>query len=129
LSSQVCSRRTALEAAFEAIVPYERALCERLVRGLRTIPGVKLYGIAEPARFGERCPTLALRIAGHTPRELARALGERGFFTWDGNYYALQLAERLDVEKDGGFLRIGLCHYNTVDEVDGLVRTLREIGA
>jgi len=129
LSPQVSSRRAALEAAFEAIVPYERALCERLVRGLGTIPGVKLYGIAEPARFGERCPTLALRIEGHTPLELARGLGERGFFTWDGNYYALNLTERLDVEKDGGFLRIGLCHYNTVDEVDALLRGLREIGS
>ena len=129
LRPQVSSRRTALEAAFEAIMPYERVLCERLVRGLGTIPGLKLYGIAEPTRFGERCPTLALRIEGHPPLELARALGERGFFTWDGNYYALQLTKRLDVEKDGGFLRIGLCHYNTVDEVDGLLRALREISA
>jgi cysteine desulfurase family protein (TIGR01976 family) len=129
LRPQVSSRRTALEAAFEAIMPYERGLCERLVRGLGMIPGLKLYGIAQPARFGERCPTIALRIEGHTPLELARALGERGFFTWDGNYYALQLTERLDVEKDGGFLRIGLCHYNTVDEVDGLLGALREISA
>jgi len=129
LRPQVSSRRTALESAFEAIMSYERVLCERLVRGLGTIPGLKLYGIAEPTRFGERCPTLALRIEGHPPLELARALGERGFFTWDGNYYALQLTKRLDVEKDGGFLRIGLCHYNTVDEVDGLLRALREISA
>ncbi|HXY50854.1 MAG TPA: cysteine desulfurase-like protein [Terriglobales bacterium] len=129
LRPQVSSRRTALEAAFEAIMPYERGLCERLVRGLGMIPGLKLYGIAQPARFEERCPTIALRIEGHTPLELARALGERGFFTWDGNYYALQLTERLDVEKDGGFLRIGLCHYNTVDEVDGLLGALREISA
>jgi len=129
LSPSASSRRAALETAFDAIVPYERGLCQRLVRGLSTIPGVKLYGIAEPARFAERCPTVALRMAGHTPLELARGLGERGFFTWDGNYYALKLSERLDVEKQGGFLRIGLCHYNTVDEVDGLLRWLREIAA
>jgi len=54
-------------------------------------------------------------------------LGERGFFTWDGNYYALNLAERLDVEKDGGFLRIGLVHYNTSEELDRLLLALREI--
>ena len=54
-------------------------------------------------------------------------LGEHGFFTWDGNYYALNLTERLDVEKTGGFLRIGLVHYNTADEVDRFLAALREI--
>jgi selenocysteine lyase/cysteine desulfurase len=54
-------------------------------------------------------------------------LGDRGFFTWDGNYYALNLTERLDVEKSGGFLRIGLVHYNTAEEVDRLLEALKEI--
>ena len=68
-----------------------------------------------------------MRIAGYTPLELATALGERGFFTRDANYYALNLTERLDLEKDGGFLRIGLVHYNTSEEVDRLINALREI--
>ena len=54
-------------------------------------------------------------------------MGDRGFFTWDGNYYALNLSERLDVEKDGGFLRIGLAHYNTAEEVQRFLTALREI--
>ncbi len=81
----------------------------------------------DPTRFSERCPTIALRAQGHTPLELATRLGDQGFFTWDGNYYALNLTEQLDVEKDGGFLRIGLFHYNTVEEVDRLLAALREI--
>ena len=96
-------------------------MAETLIRGLLDIPGLKLYGITDPGSFDRRCPTFAVRIAGHTPLELATRLGERGFFTWDGNYYALNLTERLDVEKDGGFLRIGLAHYNTAEEVDRLL--------
>ena len=95
--------------------------------GLKKIPGLKIYGITDPARFDERCATLAVRIEGHTPLELATKLGDRGFFTWDGNYYALNLTEHLDVEKSGGFLRIGLVHYNTLEEVDRLLAALREI--
>ena len=70
-----------------------------------------------------------MRIEGHTPLALATKLGQCGFFTWDGNYYALSLTERLDVEKDGGFLRIGLVHYNTMEEVEKrfLKTTLRQI--
>ncbi len=125
----VSTRRAALLAAYGAIQQHERALAERLIRGLLAVRGLKLYGISDPKRFDQRCPTVAVRIARQTPLELATKLGERGFFTWDGNYYALNLTERLDVEKDGGFLRIGLAHYNTAEEVDRLLSALREIAA
>lgn len=120
-------RRAALLAAFEAIQQHEHGLMEVLIGGLVAIPGLRLYGITDPKRFDRRCPTIAVRIKGHTPLQLATKLGDRGFFTWDGNYYALNLTERLDVEKDGGFLRIGLAHYNTLEEVERLLAAVREI--
>ena len=125
------TRRAAIVAAFEAVHHYEHGLMERLIAGLSQIPRLKLYGITDSARFAERCPTLALRVINQTPEQtplaLATKLGDRGFFTWDGNYYALNLTERLDVEKTGGFLRIGLVHYNTAEEVDRLLDALKEI--
>jgi cysteine desulfurase family protein (TIGR01976 family) len=121
------ARRVAIEAAYAAIHEHERALLERMMSGLKAIPGLKIYGITDPAHFSDRCTTFAARIEGHTPLELATKLGDRGFFTWDGNYYALNLTEHLDVEKSGGFLRIGLVHYNTPDEVDRLLAALQEI--
>jgi cysteine desulfurase family protein (TIGR01976 family) len=123
------TRRTALLAAYSAIQQHEHGLAEILISGLLTISGLKLYGIRDTGKLDRRCPTAAVRIAGHTPLELATKLGERGFFTWDGNYYALHLSERLDVEKDGGFLRIGLAHYNTAGEVQRFLSALREIAA
>jgi cysteine desulfurase family protein (TIGR01976 family) len=123
----VTARRAAIEAAHAAMHEHELALLEHAMTGLRKIPGLRIYGITDPARFAERCATLAIRIDGHSPLELATELGERGFFTWDGNYYALNLAEHLNVEKSGGFLRIGLVHYNTIEEVDRLLAALREI--
>ena len=127
VNSSASSRREAVLAAYDAIHKHERRLMESLMRGLLAIPGLKLYGISDPKRFDQRCPTLAVRIAGHSPLELATRLGERGFFAWDGNYYALNLTERLDVEKDGGFLRIGLAHYNTAEEVERFVAALKKI--
>ena len=120
-------QRAALLAAYDAIRVYERKLLEQLVPALLAIPGLTFYGIREPARFRQRVPTVAVRIAGRSPRELATYLGERGIFTWDGNYYALNLSERLGVEPDGGMLRIGLVHYNTAEEVDRLLAALREL--
>jgi cysteine desulfurase family protein (TIGR01976 family) len=128
---EVTTRRSAIVAAFETIHQYEYGLMTRLIAGLSQIRNIKIYGITDPARVAERCPTLALRAvnqtADQTPLALAIKLGDRGFFTWDGNYYALNLTERLDVEKSGGFLRIGLVHYNTAEEVDRLLEALKSI--
>ena len=110
-----------------AIQAYERSLIETLIKGLLEVPGLTFYGIREPERFGHRTPTVSIRIAGHTPRKLAEFLGQRGISTWDGNYYALSLTERLGVEDSGGMLRIGLAHYNTASEIDRLLALLHEI--
>lgn len=123
------NRRAALAAAMEASREYERELGVQLITGLLKIPGLTLYGIAEPARFAWRTPTVAIRLAGKSPAELALKLAERGIFVWHGNFYALGLSEKLKVETDGGFLRIGLLAYNTREEVKWLLLTLQEIAA
>lgn len=120
-------RRLHLHAAMSAIQAYERSLATRLIAGLQSIPGVTLYGLTAEADLAHRVPTVALTIAGHTPRSLAEGLAARGVFVWDGNYYALNLMERLGLEEHGGALRIGLAHYNTADEVDRIIAALREI--
>lgn len=129
INAQAETRRAAIQAAFTAIKQYERELGEHLVQGLLQIPGLKFYGIKDPSRFGERTPTVSIRVERHTPHDLATKLGDRGFFVWDGNYYALNLSERLGVESLGGMLRIGLVHYNTAEEVSRFLAALREIVA
>src|SRR5882672_8628926 len=122
----VKKRREALLAAYRATRPYETTLITRLIEGLLAIPGIHIFGITDPKRFDERCSTLSFRLGDHHPTEIATFLGERGIFTWDGNFYALNLSERLGVEQKGGVLRIGLVHYNTAEEVERLLAALRE---
>jgi len=118
-------RRAAVRAAFErAIVPWEAELSRRFLVGIRAIPSVRLYGIGDPERAGERTPTFAIRVADQHPAETAKRLAERGIFVWDGNYYALEIMERLGLEDSGGAVRIGFCHYNTPDEVDRVLEEL-----
>jgi len=122
-------RRAALVSAYCTVRQHEMALATRMIAGLLEIPGVRFYGISDPARFDERCPTVAVRVRDLTPLASAKFLGDRGIFTWDGNYYALNLTERLGVEKTGGLLRIGLVHYNTTEEVDRLLVAMRELAS
>jgi cysteine desulfurase family protein (TIGR01976 family) len=122
----VKSRREALLAAYRATRRHEMALLSRLIPGLLAIPGLNFFGISDAKRFDERCSTVSVRIGEHNPTEIAKFLGERGIFTWDGNYYAMNLTERLGVEHRGGMLRIGLVHYNTMEEVERLLAALTE---
>jgi cysteine desulfurase family protein (TIGR01976 family) len=124
----VKTRREAILAAYQVFQQHERELVKQLINGLLAIPGLTLYGIKDAAKLTQRTPTVALRVEGYTPRELAAQLGERGIFTWDGNYYAIDLAERLGVQGSGGMLRIGLAHYNTAEEVERLLAELRGLG-
>jgi cysteine desulfurase family protein (TIGR01976 family) len=126
LNPSTLSRRSAIIAAFDAIRGYERVLVGRLIEGLLRVPRLKLYGITEKSCFDRRCPTVAFRIEGHSPAELAMKLARRGIFVWHGNCFALNLTERLDVEKSGGFLRVGLMHYNNMWEVEKFLSVLRE---
>ena len=120
-------RRTALQAAMATIHGYERDLIEPTLAGLASVPGLRLYGIADPERHRERVPTFAFTLAGRHPRDVAEQLGARGISSWDGDYYAFELIRRLGLADTGGMVRIGLVHYNTIDEVDRLIEALREI--
>ena len=131
LGYQICpsakNRRTAIVKAMTAIHNYEQELCRYLVTGLLEIPSLTFYGICDPKYFAWRTPTVGIRMRGQTPYDLAKALGDRGIFTWHGNFYALGLTERLGIESSGGLLRIGLVHYNTLDEINRLLTALAQI--
>jgi cysteine desulfurase family protein (TIGR01976 family) len=127
ITSAYHSRRAALVAAMSAIQQYERELSHKLIPGLLAIPGLSIYGITDPARFAWRTPTVGIQLEGKTPESVAKALGDRGIFTWHGHFYAIGLIEKLGVEASGGLLRIGLAHYNTVEEIHQLLHILHEI--
>jgi cysteine desulfurase family protein (TIGR01976 family) len=120
-------RRAAVADAFErTIAPWEAGLSERFLDGIRRIPSVRLFGIWDDARVSERTPTFAIRVGDQHPAETAKTLAERGVFVWDGNYYALEIMERLGLQDSGGAVRVGFCHYSTPAEVD---RVLEELAA
>ncbi len=87
---------------------YERHLSEQLIPGLLDIPGLKLYGITDPHRFAWRTPTVAIRLDGFTPLELANALADRGIYTWNGNFYALSLTENWGLKPVEDFCELDL---------------------
>ena len=119
-------RRRALKIAMLAIQEYERELVTYLLQQLRSIQGLSLLGLTHAEDVSRRVPTVACISNRYTPRDMARELGEHGIFTWDGNYYAMALMDRLGLGEHGA-LRIGLAHYNTIEEIDRLIAVLRDL--
>ena len=118
-----------LVAAYEVFQQHERELAGHLISGLLAIPGLTFTALLIRRRSisARRRSPFAWKATPHA--NSPTRLGERGIFTWDGNYYAINLAERLGVQQSGGMLRIGLAHYNTEEEVQRLLMELRELAA
>ncbi len=117
-------RRLDLHAGMAAIAEYETGLTRQLLAALGDRRRFRVWGITDPARLGERVPTVSLASAGRSAEDLARYLAARQIYAWSGNFYALELTERLGLEQQGGLLRLGMVHYNTADEIDRLMQAL-----
>jgi cysteine desulfurase family protein (TIGR01976 family) len=103
---------------WDAIQAHERALGERFLAGLPD--SVTLYGL--PTMEG-RVATFAFNVDGVATRDAAARLGDAGYAVWQGNYYALEVMNRLGLG-DAGAVRAGVVHYNTAEEVDGLLAAI-----
>jgi len=127
IADGAAERREGVLAGFARFHAHERLLATRFLEGAATIPGLRLIGIADPARVDERTPTFAVRLGEQHPLDTAAALADRGIFVWDGHYYAIEVFERLGLLATGGAVRIGFCHYHTVDEVDRVLGALADL--
>jgi cysteine desulfurase family protein (TIGR01976 family) len=105
---------------WEFIHEHEHALGQRFLDGLPETCG--LYGIP---RMDGRVSTFAFNVAGRSPQDVAEILGDAGYAVWWGNYYAVEIMERLGLTD--GAVRVGICSYNTEQEVDGLLAELRAL--
>lgn len=120
-------RRLELKKAMTAIHAYEYELGRALLAALGSIPELQLYGLTDVRRLGERVATFSFRLKDLHPRVVAEKLAQEGINVWDGNYYAINVTERLGLEDSGGMVRVGATHYNTLDEVEQLRKALMKI--
>jgi cysteine desulfurase family protein (TIGR01976 family) len=105
----------------EVIRSYERGLGQRFLDGLPE--GVRLYGL--PGLEG-RVPTFLVTIDGIDANAAAPELAEHGYGVWaHDSWYSLGLYRSLGYE--GAAIRIGIAHYNTAAEVDGLLSELARL--
>jgi cysteine desulfurase family protein (TIGR01976 family) len=120
-------RALTLKKAMTAIRAYEFELNRALLATLQEVPGLMIFGLTDVRRLDERVATFSFRLNNQHPHKVAQQLADQGIYVWDGNYYALNVTERLGLEDSGGMVRVGAAHYNTLDEIDRLGDVLKKI--
>ncbi|CAI2466073.1 Probable cysteine desulfurase [Serratia liquefaciens] len=117
------SLRQRLQESFADYHRHEENLCRYFLQRLQQIDDVQLYGSPQ-ADCQRRTPTFALTFKRHAPEQVARRLGRHNICVGSGHFYAQGLIQRLNLQDSGGVLRIGMMHYNTLQEIDTLFELL-----
>ena len=103
---------------------YEKPLADYFKEELSKTGGLKVYA---PPKDHPCTSTISFTLKDIPPAEVARRLGDKGIFVWDGDFYAVQIVKTLGLNESGGLVRIGLAPYNTREEIDRTLREIREV--
>lgn len=119
------SRRQRILSGYAVIEAYENSLANKIRENISGLPGVRMYQAPEAVK---KTPTIAFTVKGMPPAEVCRRVIEgHSVFIADGDFYASTLADKLDINKDGGWVRAGLAPYNSGEEADRFIEAMREI--
>jgi selenocysteine lyase/cysteine desulfurase len=119
------SLRERIVDAMSGIAAHEHELAKFYHDGVRSIPGVRIWGPDFSSRA--RAPTVSITLAKATAGEAAAALGKQGICVWDGNFYAARAVQVLGLEERGGLLRTGISMYSTRDDLQRLLAGIERL--
>ena len=122
----VGSAREKMQVAFDAFEQHEDALAERLLTFLRSKQPVRLIGM-DSAAAGGRVPTVSFMVAGQMSEAVVRHTDQFAIGIRFGDFYAKRLIHALDLQAQGGVVRVSIAHYNTIEEIDQLILRLDEV--
>ncbi|CAN0499870.1 unnamed protein product, partial [Discosporangium mesarthrocarpum] len=115
--------RTRIVKAFDVITEHECRIGERLLSYLRQREDCRIIG-RQSGLDAQRVPTISFKLDGLDSGDVARKMDDYRLAIRFGDFHARRLIEFLGIEHDGGVVRVSMAHYNTLDEVDTLVRAL-----
>ncbi len=103
----------------ERIAQYEHELLVYGMHALQSVPGVRLIGTAP-----DKASVLSFTLAGHSTQDVGAALNKVGIAVRSGHHCAQPILRRFGVEST---VRPSLAFYNTYEEIDRLVATVKRL--
>ena len=115
-----------MQAAFDAFQRHEDVLAERFLSYLRAKPSVRIIGLNKVTN-GNRMPTISFVVADQHSEAIVRHIDKFNIGIRFGDFYARRLIEALNLQVQGGVVRVSVAHYNTAEEIDKLISHLEEV--
>ena len=111
-----------LAALHHLVSAHESRLSAPILDYLSHRPDVRLIG--KTVADHDRVPTIAFAPNKQSALAVASKMQEAGIGTESGHFYAHRLLSDLGIDPDDGVVRLSLVHYNTIDEVESLLKAL-----
>ena len=112
------------KVGIDAIRKREQELMWRFYKGVKDIPGVKVYGDFSTK---DRCAIVTLNIGDYDSGEVSdELLVGYGISTRAGGHCAPLMHEALGTVEQGA-VRFSFSHYNTEEEIDTAIRAVSEL--
>ncbi|PJX55979.1 cysteine desulfurase-like protein [Klebsiella sp. F-Nf9] len=120
-SGSYFSVRESLGAAFAIMARHESELCDLLLRYLSSRSDCFVIGKAL-LNDEKRLPIISFKLEGINSADFCRAVDASKIGIRCGDFHASRLCEALRVHEHGGAVRVSLAHYNTVADVEALIK-------
>ena len=118
--------RFILEQGTERICAHELAIVQRLLAGLRSLPGIQLYG---PPDSNGRVGVVSVRLEHWEPMDLGVALDQEFDIAVRTGLHCAPLAHRTLGTLPTGTVRLAPGYFTTVNDVDHVIDALRYLSA
>ncbi len=107
------------DTGIESIAAHEHRLLEYATQQMAEIPGMRIFGTAPG-----KCAVISFLIGNAHHYDTGMLLDKMGFAVRTGHHCAQPLMHSLGIE---GTVRASFAAYNTTDEIDRFIATLRRI--
>ncbi|KPJ54469.1 hypothetical protein AMJ39_00075 [candidate division TA06 bacterium DG_24] len=124
IAGLLAATRYVTERSVMSIREHELALFSRLADGLRGIPGVTLFGTADPER---QLATASITIDGLSPSDAAHILDREHAILVRPGLHCAPSAHRTIGTFPAGTIRISLGPFNTADDVESILEAVADL--
>ena len=118
--------RYILEREIEEIRQYEMSLTDKLIQGLKEIPGVTVYG---KNSIGEQAAVVSFNINNQSPSDIGLKLDEEYDIMCRIGLHCSPSAHRTIGTLPTGTVRFSMSIFNTVQEIEKALMAVRKIAS
>lgn len=111
---------------YKLIAEHEELLADHLLRYLNSKPNIKIIGETSSDK-SKRVPTISFIVKDRMSDSITLKVDEHKIGIRYGDFYARRLIDDLDLSKQNGVVRVSLVHYNTLEEVERLIKAFEQI--